>query len=163
MSVPVVLSRVSGGAIDGRLNSLRVRQRLFQSFHTALLKHRDALIEATQVDDGCTRAEAQAVFASALIELRNHYDGLDFKKHLDSEYSLARSKSNEDRRAPIALVYIIPNPLNLLYNVISALGAALEAGCCVVTEVCFLDAFLHRYKLRGPADEIIEADVFYPF
>lgn len=138
MSATVVLSRVSGGAIDGRLNNLRVRQRLFQSFHTALLKHHDALLEATQADDGCTRAEAQAVFASALIDLRNHYDGLDFKKDLDLEYSLARSKSNEDRRTPIALVYIIPNSLNLLYNVVSALGAALEAGSCVVTEVCFV-------------------------
>lgn len=147
MSVTVVVSRVSGGAIDGRLNSLRVRQRLFQSFHTALLKHREALLEATQADDCCTRAEAQAVFASALIELRNHYDGLDFKKQLDLEYSLARSKSNEQRRTPIAMVYIIPSPLNLLYNVVSALGAALEAGSCVVTEVCFLDPFLHPYKV----------------
>lgn len=163
MSVTVILSRVSGGAIDGRLNSVRVRQRLFHSFHTALLKHRAALLEATQADDGCTSAEAQAVFASALIELRSHYDGLDFEKHLDLEYSLARSKSNEHRRTPIALVYIVPNTLNLLYNVVSAMSAALEAGSCVVTEVCLIDAFLHPYKLRGPADETIEADFSYTF
>lgn len=138
MSNAVVLSRVSGGAVDGRLQHIRVRQRLFYSFHVALVKHHDALLEATQADDECTKAEAQAVFASALIELRNHYNLLDFEKDLDLEYSLAQGKSNESRRTPIALTYVIPNSLNLLYNVVSVLGAALEAGSCVVIEVCLL-------------------------
>jgi acyl-CoA reductase-like NAD-dependent aldehyde dehydrogenase len=134
----VVLSHVSGGAIDGRLKFIRVRQRLFHSLHAALINHRDALLDAIQADDGCTRSEARAVFASALIELRNHYDLLDFKQDLDSEYSLAKSKSNENKRTAIALTYLIPNSLNLLYNVVSVLSAALEAGSCVVTEVCSL-------------------------
>lgn len=136
MSDTAVLSRVSGGAIDGRLNILRVRQRLFHSFHIALVKYRDALLEATQADDGCTRAEAQAVFAGALIELRNHYDLLDFEKDLELEYNLARSRSNEHKRTSIALVYLIPSPLNLLFNLVSVLSAALEAGSCVIIEVC---------------------------
>lgn len=158
MGDSAVLLRVSGGAIDGRLNILRVRQRLFQSLHTVLVKHHDPLLEATQADDGCSREEAQAVFANALIELRNHYDLLDFTRDLDLEYSLARSKSNEHRRTSIALAYIVPDSHNLLFNVVSALGAALEAGSCVVTEVCFLDTFFfHPPKLywHGSADETI--------
>ncbi|KAJ0104002.1 hypothetical protein J7T55_009666 [Diaporthe amygdali] len=135
MSDAAVLSRVSGGAIDGRLGYLRVRQRLFLSFHSALIKHRGAFLEAAKFDDGCSTAEAQIVFASALIELRNHYDLLNFQQDLELEYSLVKKKSNENRRKPIALTYIIPNSFNLLYNFVSALSAALEAGSCVIVEL----------------------------
>ncbi|KAL1846992.1 hypothetical protein Daus18300_014069 [Diaporthe australafricana] len=135
MSDIAVISRVSSGAIDGRLRILRVRQRLFRSFHEALIKHHGDLLKAVQADDGCLKAEAQAVLAGALIELRNHYDLLDFETDLELEYSLARKKSHERRRKAIALTYIIPNPFNLLYNVVSVLSAALEAGSCVIVEL----------------------------
>lgn len=147
MSDAAVLSRVSGGAIDGRLGYLRVRQRLFLSFHSALIKHREAFLEAVKFDDGCSTAEAQIVFASALIELRNHYDLLNFQQDLELEYSLVKKKSNENRRKPIALTYIIPNSFNLLYNVVSALSAALEAGSCVIVEVCDQDPNSGRHSM----------------
>ncbi|KAK2596298.1 hypothetical protein N8I77_013194 [Diaporthe amygdali] len=93
MSDAAVLSRVSGGAIDGRLGYLRVRQRLFLSFHSALIRHREAFLEAAKFDDGCSTAEAQIVFASTLIELRNHYDLLNFQQDLELEYSLVKKKT----------------------------------------------------------------------
>jgi aldehyde dehydrogenase (NAD+) len=154
MSDAVVLSRVSGGAIDGRLQFVRVRQRLFHSLHRAITSHRGPLLQAIQADDVCTKAEAQAVFASALVELRRHYDLLDFKQDLDSEYSLAKNKSNESKRRPITLAYIIPYSVNLFYNVVSALSAALEAGSCVVVEVCSLSCWSSlATRLNGPRDD----------
>ncbi|PSN64645.1 hypothetical protein BS50DRAFT_557292 [Corynespora cassiicola Philippines] len=134
MSDSIVLSRISGGAIDGRLQILRIRQRLFKSLHNVLVNERENLLEAIQIDEGFTQEEAQVVFASALIELRNHYDQLDFQADLAQEYSVARKQSNESRRVPITMTYLIPDSFTLFYSVITALSAALEAGSCFIVE-----------------------------
>ena len=130
-----VLARIEGAAIDGRLKVLRIRQRLFQSLHGALVQHRDVALEAIQTDNKCSLEEAQIVYGSTLIDLRNHYNALDFTTDLEQEYRLAKCKSNEGRRIPIAIAYIIPDSFTLFYSVFAALGAALEAGSCVVIEV----------------------------
>lgn len=137
-----VLSRVEGGAIDGRLSVLRLRQRLFKLLHSALVKHHDAAVQAIQSDEDCSLAEAQIVYGSTLIDLRNHYDNLDFKTDLEQEYALARGESNTERRVPISMTYIIPDTHALFFSALSALGGALEAGSCVVIEVSL------RAKLR---------------
>lgn len=129
------LRRVECAAIDGRLTVLRYRQRQFKALHSSLVKHRDAALQAIEADDRCSRSEAQLVYGSALIELRNHYDKLDLKADLKQEYALARGESNMDRRTPIAITYIVPDKFTLFYSALSALFAALEAGSCVVIEV----------------------------
>lgn len=131
----VLLARVESAAIDGRMKTLRIRQRLLQSLHKHLLQHRVAFLEATQIDDGCSKEEAQIIFAAALIELRNHYDALNLTTDLDLEYSLAKEKDNEARRVPFDIAYIIPDTSAVLFSILSALCAAIEAGSCVVVEV----------------------------
>lgn len=134
-SQSTVLSHVQAAAIDGRMRILRIRQRLFRSLYDQLVENGAELLSAIQDDDNCSKQEAQIVFASALIDLRNHYNALDLTTDLEAEYSVAKNKSNEARRVPIEIAYIIPDGLNLLYSVLAALTAALEAGCCVVVEV----------------------------
>lgn len=130
-----MLARVHGAAIDGRLKVLRYRQRQFIALHDALLKHHDALLEAIQVDDDYSLEEAKIIYGSAIIELRNHYDALDFSTDFSQEYALAKSTSNEKRRIPIEIAYIIPDAFSPVFGILSALCAALEAGTCVVIEV----------------------------
>jgi acyl-CoA reductase-like NAD-dependent aldehyde dehydrogenase len=129
-----VLARVQAAAMDGRMRTLRIRQRLFQSLYRHLSQNQDAFLEAAQSDDNCSVNEAQITFASALIELRNHYNALDLTTDMDQEYSLAKEKSNEVRRVPIDITYIIPDTFTMLFSALSALSAAIEAGSCVVVE-----------------------------
>ncbi|KAI8938471.1 hypothetical protein NX059_004363 [Plenodomus lindquistii] len=129
------LARVEAAAIDGRLRVLRIRQRLFRSLHSILVQRHDACLEAIQYDENCSLDEAKIVYGSALIELRNHYDALDLKTDLEQEYRVAKRKSNEARRKPIPIAYIIPSASHLFYSVLVALGAAIEAGSCVVVEL----------------------------
>ncbi|KAH7384682.1 hypothetical protein BKA66DRAFT_388391, partial [Pyrenochaeta sp. MPI-SDFR-AT-0127] len=129
------LARVEGASIDGRLNVLRIRQRLFQSLHATLVQHHNDAIQAIQIDEGCSLEEALLVYGSSLIELRNHYDALDLRKDLEQEYRVAKGESNESRRTPFPITYIIPGTIHLFYNVISALSAALGAGSCVIVEL----------------------------
>ncbi|EOA89727.1 uncharacterized protein SETTUDRAFT_57859, partial [Exserohilum turcica Et28A] len=121
--------------IDGRLRILRIRQKQFLALHQALVAHREAFLQAIKEDDGYSDKEAKIIIASALIEVRNHYDALDFKTDLEKEYSLAKNKSNEDRRVPLGIAYIIADRFTTFYSVVSALSAALEAGACVVVEL----------------------------
>lgn len=130
-----MLARVEGATIDGRLRILRIRQKQFLALHQALVAHREAFLQAIKEDDGYSDKEAKIIIASALIEVRNHYDALDFKTDLEKEYSLAKNKSNEDRRVPLGIAYIIADRFTTFYSVVSALSAALEAGACVVVEV----------------------------
>ncbi|KAF2014098.1 hypothetical protein BU24DRAFT_481469 [Aaosphaeria arxii CBS 175.79] len=128
------LARVKGAAIDGRLRVLRIRQQLFHSLHGALIQRREELLQTIQNDDNCSAEEALVVYGSSLIDLRNHYNALDLSTGLQEEYRLARKESNENKRTPIAMTYIIPGRFALFFSLISALCAAIEAGSCVIVE-----------------------------
>ncbi|KAH7125486.1 hypothetical protein B0J11DRAFT_580030 [Dendryphion nanum] len=134
-SQSAVLARVKGAAIDGRLRILRIRQQQFLSLHSVLVQQREAALQAIQSDDNCSLEEALIVYGSSLIELRNHYNALDLPTDLEQEYRIAKKKSNEDRRTPIAITYIIPGKFTLFFSVLSPLCAALEAGSCVIVEL----------------------------
>ncbi len=130
-----LLSKVESAAIDGRLQVLRVKQRLLRSLHNSLTQHHNALVEATESDEKCNQNEGQLVIAAALLELRNHYDALDLKTDLEEEYALAKGKSNPQHSVPISITYIIPDHFTLVFSVISAVAGAIASGSCAVVEV----------------------------
>lgn len=113
-----------------------------------LVQRQDPALQVIQTDDECSMEEAQIIYGGALIELRNHYDALDFAVDFEQEYRLAKRKSNEGRRMPIAIAYVIPDTFALFYSVLSALCAALEAGSCVVIEVSFQFRFFCNLFLK---------------
>ncbi|KAK5064587.1 hypothetical protein LTR84_000420 [Exophiala bonariae] len=129
------LGRVKLAAIDGRMRILRFRQLQFQNLYQYLIQNRDVFIEATQFDDGCTKEEAEIEFASALIDLRNHYDALDLTTDLEQEYRVSKGQCNEAHKVAIGIVYIIPDTISALFGVLSALCAAIQAGSCCILEM----------------------------
>lgn len=129
-----LLARVQAAAIDGRMRNYRTRQNELMSLYQALVGDMAEFLDAIQVDEECSKAEAQIIMAATLHEVREHYNRFDFKRELDFEYSIKRGKS-ASRRLPAGIAYIIPDPFTLTFSVFSAVAASIEAGCCCVIEV----------------------------
>lgn len=129
-----LLARVQAAAIDGRMRNYRTRQNALTSLFQGLVRHTADLLLAVQVDDECSKAEAQIIIAATLHEVREHYDRIDFNRELHSEFGVKRGEGFP-RRLPVGIAYIIPDSFTLSFSVFSALAAAIEAGCCCVIEV----------------------------
>ncbi|THV89259.1 hypothetical protein D6D27_06595 [Aureobasidium pullulans] len=129
------LASVQSAAIDGRMRNVRTRQKQLVSLFKSLTKHASSFIDALQKDNSLTKEEANIVVSAMLLEVRQHYDNIDFKKELAQEYNVRWGKSWAGRRVAVPLVYIVPQDFTKGFNVFSALSAAIEAGSCCVVEL----------------------------
>ncbi|THW54895.1 hypothetical protein D6D20_09879 [Aureobasidium pullulans] len=129
------LASVQSAAIDGRMRNVRTRQKQLVSLFKSLTKHASSFIDALQKDNSLTKEEANIVVSAMLVEVRQHYDNIDFKKELAQEYNVRWGKSWTGRRVAVPLVYIISQDFTKGFNVFSALSAAIEAGSCCVVEL----------------------------
>ena len=131
----MLFPRIQSSQLDGRAQSFRHRQvqlhRLYEALTTSSSKTKlaiqaDAILSSTEVDFELTQA---------LTEFRIHYESLDLKKDLESARKIETGVDNVENTRPVGVVYIIPSRWNLTFSVISALGAAIAAGSCVIVEV----------------------------
>lgn len=124
-------SRIEISCLEARPQSIRLRQNLFHSLHSALKSSekriKDAITDDTSHDDWDINLE----YTLAISELRVHYDSLSPEEYHKSN----KLVDNLQATTSVRIVYIIPSKQNLFYSVISALTAALAAGNCVVLEV----------------------------
>lgn len=150
MSAPE-LSRVEIGAIEGRARNLRGRQHELRSLFAHLTAHSDKLVQAIRTEEACLLHEAEVAVGAILLDLRKHYDRLDLKTELATEYKSKRGQSCPERRVATRIVYIIPDTAFLAFSVFSALCAAIEAGSCCVVEVhthySWVDLLLTFFRL----------------
>jgi acyl-CoA reductase-like NAD-dependent aldehyde dehydrogenase len=129
------LASVQSAAIDGRMRNTRTRQKQLSSLFKSLTEHADSFVDAMQKESNLTKEEANIVVSAMLLEVRQHYENIDFEKELAQEYNVRWGKSWVGRRVAARLVYIIPQSFTKAFSVFSALSAAIEAGCCCVVEV----------------------------
>lgn len=129
------LARVQAIAVEGRMRNIRTRQHELRSLYRDLDEHKDEFIEAMLAEGGYTEDEAKVVTMATLLDIRKHYNALNLEKEMEVEYRIKNGKSSEERRLPARIVYILPDSYTLMYSVFSALGGAIEAGCCCVVEV----------------------------
>jgi acyl-CoA reductase-like NAD-dependent aldehyde dehydrogenase len=127
-------ARIQIAHLEGRSQSLRLRQTLFHSLHATLTSSESAIKQAIAADTGNSDADIALEYSLALSELRAHYETLDLK----TEVTLAHSIENPTGTTNVGIVYVIPAQRTLFYAVLSPLCAALAAGNCVVLEVRFL-------------------------
>jgi hypothetical protein len=124
-------SRIEISCLEGRAQSIRLRQKLLHSLYNGLKSSTSALKEAIAADSGNGEAEVALELALTISELRTHYDTLNVEEDLKEQ----RSPENLNATTNIGIIYVIPTKQNLFYSVISALTAALAAGNCVIVEV----------------------------
>jgi acyl-CoA reductase-like NAD-dependent aldehyde dehydrogenase len=136
------LLRVEAGAIEGRARNLRSRQQQLQSLFDHLTARSDELAQAIKTETPCLLHEAQVAVAAMLLELRKHYDRLDLKAELTTEYKSKKGHSCPERRIATRIVYIIPDSAFLAFSVFTALCAVIEAGSCCVVEVRYQPIFI---------------------
>ncbi|KAH0288237.1 ALDH-like protein [Aureobasidium namibiae CBS 147.97] len=129
------LARVQSAAIDGRMRNTRTRQKQLSSLFKSLTEHANSFVDAMQKENNLSKEEANIVVSAMLLEVRQHYENIDFEKELAQEYSVRWGKSWVDRRVAARLVYIIPQDFTKGFSVFSALSAAIEAGSCCVVEL----------------------------
>lgn len=141
------LAHVQSAAIDGRMRNTRTRQKQLSSLFKSLTEHSNSFVDAMQKEDNLSREEANIVVSAMLLEVRQHYENIDFEKELAQEYSVRWDKSWIDRRVAARLVYIIPQDFTKGFNVFSALSAAIEAGSCCVVEVRYTYCFATEHRL----------------
>lgn len=131
------IERLQDAVVDGRAETLRFRQNLMHTLHLALRTNAADICAAMAKDTGASAAEVDAEFFLAMEAVRHFYDGLDFHKALEDEYSVARGKDNAGRRVGYGLVVLRPTSHTRFFSIVSPLAAALSAACCVALEVCF--------------------------
>ena len=135
MSKANPFSRLLAAEIDGRTQSIRYRQSELRKLHDILIQNQSEMRDAIITDSGHTATEANIEFFLAVSDLKSQYSSLNLEKALEEEYSVAKGKDGLTRRVGSGIVYIVPSPFTLFYSVISALGAAVAAGNCVIIEV----------------------------
>ncbi|KAK7890537.1 hypothetical protein LTR67_007745 [Exophiala xenobiotica] len=148
-------SRIEISCLEGRAQSIRLRQKLLHSLYNGLKSSTSALKEAIAADSGNGEAEVALELALTISELRTHYDTLNVEEDLKEQ----RSPENLNATTNIGIIYVIPTKQNLFYSVISALTAALAAGNCVIVE---LPPTLTQVSglLRKILPSALDADVF---
>ena len=124
-------SRIQIAQLEGRPQSVRLRQSLFHALHIALTASEGPIKRAIAADSGCSDADAAFEYSLALSELRTHYDSLDLKTEIEFAHALENPKGT----TTLGIVYVIPTQRNLFYSVLSPLCAAVAGGNCVVLEV----------------------------
>ncbi|KAL4863663.1 hypothetical protein BDV12DRAFT_189501 [Aspergillus spectabilis] len=129
------LSSVEIGAIEGRARNLRGRQHALRSLFAHLSARSDEFAQAIKAEESCPLHEAQVAVAVMLLDLRKHYDRLDLKTELTTEYKSKKGQSCPERRVATRIVYLIPDPAFLAFSVFSTLCAIIEAGSCCVVEI----------------------------
>lgn len=60
----------------------------------------------------------------------------DLEQALHEEYQLARLENSPWHSVPYSIVYIVRSRYNLFYSCVTAVAAAIDAGNCVILEVC---------------------------
>ncbi|KAK7409682.1 hypothetical protein QQX98_008125 [Neonectria punicea] len=129
------IERLQDAVVDGRAETVRFRQNLLHALHLALRTHAADICAAMASDTGASAAEVDAEFYLAMEAVRHFYDGLDFQKALEDEYSVARGKDNAGRRVGFGLVVLRPTGHTRFFSIVSPLAAALSAACCVALEL----------------------------
>ncbi len=131
------LKRLWDTAQDDRTANVRYRQDQLRKLHAALRHEAGGLAAALAADTLWAAAEVEAELYLALEAVRHFYDGLDFERELEREYSVVRGRDGADRRAGFGVVAIRPDPAapSKLYSVVCPLAGAIAAGNCVAVEV----------------------------
>ncbi|KIW62194.1 hypothetical protein PV04_10392 [Phialophora macrospora] len=147
--------RIQIARLEGRSQSLRLRQALFHSLHAALTSSESAIKQAIVADTGNSDADIALEYSLVLSELRTQYESLDLK----TEVTIAHSLENPTGTTNVGIVYVIPEQRNLFYSILSPLCAALAAGNCVILE---LPPTLSQVSstLRKLLPDALDADVF---
>lgn len=128
------LQSIREAAIDGRAKNIIWRQIQLENLQRTLIDNADTIQAAIQQDSAYTSTEAAIEYCLALKCLNENYESLDVEQALKDEYAIARGQDAEDFRDPVGIVYIVPTTHNFFYSIVSAVGAAITAGNCVVIE-----------------------------
>ncbi|KAJ9603049.1 hypothetical protein H2200_012344 [Cladophialophora chaetospira] len=148
-------SRIQIARLEGRAQSVRLRQSLFHSLHAALIASEGTIKRAIAADTGSSDADSSFEYSLALSELRTHYESLDLKTEVERAHTL----ENPSGTTNLGIVYLIPAQRNPFYSILSPLCAALAGGNCVVLE---LPPTLSQVSsvLRKLLSEALDADIF---
>lgn len=141
------LQAVREAAIDGRGKNVIWRQVQLENLQQALIDNADAIQCEIQRDNDYTPSEVTIEYCLTLKCLCENYQSLNVERALEEEYAIAKGQDAESHRDPVGIVYIVPTAHNLFYSVVSAVGAALTAGSCVVIEVCLLEHERMSYRV----------------
>jgi acyl-CoA reductase-like NAD-dependent aldehyde dehydrogenase len=136
--------RIQSSQLDGRAEPFRYRQAQLHRLYESLIEAASTIKLAIQTDSFLTSTEVDFEFARALSELRTHYESLDFQRDLKAVHQIETGVENVQNAKPVGIVYIVPSRWTLTFSVLSALGAAVAAGSCVVVEVS-------RFGLTSPS------------
>ena len=123
--------RIEIASLEGRPHSIRFRQNVLHSLHSALRSSEKLIKDAIRADTGHTDFEVTLEYALTISELSKVYSTLSLENDLKSQGSLGDLTATTS----LGIVYIIPSKQNLLYSTVSAVFAALAAGNCVILEV----------------------------
>lgn len=113
------LSRVEVGAIEGRARNHRGRQHALRSLFDHLNARSDEFAQAIKTEKSCPLHEAQVAVAVMLLGFRKHYDRLDLKTELTTEYKSKKRQSCPERGVPTHIICLIPDPAFLAFCVLS--------------------------------------------
>lgn len=129
------LQSIREAAIDGRAKNIIWRQIQLENLQRTLIDNADTIQAAIQQDSAYTSTETAIEYCLTLKCLNENYKSLDIERALKDEYAIARGHDSEAFRDPVGVVYIVPTTHNFFYSIVSAVGAAITAGNCVVIEV----------------------------
>lgn len=130
------LQSIREAAIDGRTKNIIWRQIQLENLQRTLIDNACSIQAAIQQDSAYTSTEAAIEYCLTLNCLNENYESLDVEQCLKDEYAVARGENAENFRDPVGIVYIVPTTHNFFFSVVSAVGAIITAGNCVVIEVC---------------------------
>ncbi|EED24419.1 PutA family dehydrogenase, putative [Talaromyces stipitatus ATCC 10500] len=129
------LQSIREAAVDGRAKNIIWRQVQLENLQLALIDSAATIQAAIQQDSACTATEAAIEYFLTLKCLNENYESLDVQQALKDEYAITRGQNAECFKDPVGVVYIVPTTYNYFYSVVSATGAAVTAGNCVVIEL----------------------------
>ncbi|KAF3384695.1 hypothetical protein F1880_002082 [Penicillium rolfsii] len=109
-------SSVEIGALEGRARNLRGRQHALRSLFDHLSARSDEFAQAIKAEESCPLNEAQVAVAVMLLDLRKHYDRLDLKTELTTEYKSKKGQSWLERRVATRIVYLVPDTAFLAFS-----------------------------------------------
>ncbi|KAH7406221.1 Aldehyde/histidinol dehydrogenase [Phaeosphaeria sp. MPI-PUGE-AT-0046c] len=156
----VAISNLQSTALSARCHNVFFRQKQLKTLHDALRNNASEIKDALKQDTRASDAEITIEFALALETIKEHYNAINSKKELESEYLITNGKDAQDRSEPWGVTYIEPQQSHTpLFSIVAALGAALRAGNCIALK---LENNLRALPalLRKLLPQAIEADTF---
>ncbi|KAF2446288.1 ALDH-like protein [Karstenula rhodostoma CBS 690.94] len=130
------LANLNAVALTGRSSNPFFRREQLKFLHDALRGEVKSIRDALRQDQHVTDAEATIEIATALRHLKAHYEGIDQKAELESEYKPTKAKDVADRTGPWGVVYIEPNLGHTpFFSVVGPLAAAIAAGSCIALKL----------------------------